>query len=296
MNYTIEHYMDMNNPTEAMTGVRRAVQGFGICGKYGYQLFHTGICAVYDMETREPEPLTAFRLGSYCDGPDKRYINHANDLVFVKNGDRNLMYIQAGNSGEKDETGFIAYCAVEELLGEGASASSRLVQRIYYNNDGIEETSFSTPAWGWPAYLPDAENGLLYMFSARYRTTKDFLHLYDSNNYILTAFRLPDTTEPQVVLRPSDILFQHILPFDILFTQGGTVHDGKVYFMFGCGLKYDDGMRVIDAKTGHTEAVNLVDSILGAEEPECCAFAPDGSLYINTNVKKGRLYNIKLHD
>jgi len=296
MNFTIEKYMDMMNPTEALTGTRRSVQGFGIDGKYGVQLFHTGVCAVYNMETRDPEPLTAFKLATYNDGPDKRYINHANDLIMVYKDGRKLMYIQAGNSGETDERGFIAYCAVEELTGEGASSGSRLVQKIYYNNEGIEASGYETPCWGWPAFLPDEENRLLYIFSARFRTTNAFIDKYDENNYFLTAFKLPDLSAEEVILTPSDILFQHVLPYDIMFTQGGTVKDGKVYFMFGCGDKYPDGMRIIDAKTGHVDRVDLTDCILCHEEVECCAFAPDGSLYINTNFKYGKLYKIGLDD
>lgn len=286
----IEKYMDFVNPTEVFVGKRRAIQGFAIYQKYALILYHTGVCAIYDMETRTPQPLDVIKLASYCDGPDKRYINHANDAMFggyTADG-RPLMYIQAGNSGESDENGFIACCKVEAVSITSDSngkthLSTELIQTIYYKNDGIEGTSYQAPGWGWPAFLVDIEKGFFYLFSARYRTKIDFIDKYDQNNYILTRFALPKIGCPTVTLTPTDILDQFELPFDILFTQGGTLRDGIIYYTFGCGKPhYPNAIRVIDANAGQViQRYDLSDCIFAEEEIECCAFYGD-RLMINT--------------
>ena len=190
-----EFIMNFDNPTEALTGKRTSVQGFSVYEDYAIVLYHAGVCAVYDLITRDPAPLAAFKLATYDAGEeDKRYANHANDMMFggFDEAGNPLMYITAGNSGEADEKGYIAYCAVEALEittdEEGKKHfGSRLVQKIYYQNDGIENVPFQSPCWGWPASLVDVKNGRFYLHSARYRTTKDFVHLYNENNYIVTA-------------------------------------------------------------------------------------------------------------
>ena len=296
MNYRIEKYMDFENPTAEFAGVRRSAQGFGISGRYGYILFHTGIYAVYDLDTRDPRPLRVGKLDSFCDGPDKRYINHANDLVITEREGRRFMYIQAGNSGERDGGGYIARCKVEELTGEGAESRTRLVQTISFDPDSDgDRRGFEPPAWGWPCWLPDTDNGLLYIFSARYRTTAEFLKYCSDNRYIVTVFRLPDPLSGDLTLSYGDIIDQKLLPFDILFTQGGTVRDGKIYFTFGCREKYPDGMRVIDPAAGRYLArVDLHRSILGSEELECAAFTPEGRLLVNTG--EGHIYSLEIDE
>lgn len=301
-----ELFMPFENPTEAFCGVRRSVQGFSVWGDWGFVLFHSGICAVYDLVTRDPKPLEVFKLASYNPGePDKRYANHANDMMFggTLNG-APLMYITAGNSGEADERGWIAYCAVEALdITRDAEGnphfSTRLVQSIYYQNQGIERTPYQTPGWGWPASLVDVDGGWYYMLSARYRTTKDFVDKYNQNNYIITKFKLPAVTEsPQIVtLTPNDIAGQFEAPYDILATQGGTIHDGKLYYTFGFGkVGYPIGMRVFDLHQEKlTARVDFSFTPFGSIEIECCAFYGN-QLLVNTQQPKtdpyGYLYTL----
>lgn len=286
----ITKYMDFINPTEEFVGKRRAIQGFGIYGKYTIILYHTGVCALYDLETRSPEPLDVIKLASYNDGPDKRYINHANDVMFAGQLDdgRPLIYIQAGNSGECDENGFIACCEVEAVnIAPDENGKIRIsteaIQTIYYKNDGIENTPYQTPGWGWPSSLVDIEKGYYYLFSARYRTKIEFIDKYDDNNYILTRFPLPKIGERYVTLTPAHIIEQFELPFDILFTQGGTLRDGIIYYTFGCGKPhYPNAMRIIDANRGEmTGRIDLSNCIFAEEEIECCAFYGD-RLMVNT--------------
>jgi hypothetical protein len=71
------------------------------------------------------------------------------------------------------------------------------------------------------------------MLSARDRTKREFSR--PDNYYIVTKFRLPDPTAGDITLFPSDILDQFTLPFDIFITQGGTLKDGKIWYLFGFG-------------------------------------------------------------
>lgn len=282
--------MEFENPTESICGKRQSVQGFSVYEKYGVVLFHTGIAAVYDLEAKKSAPLGAFRLGSYDAGCDKRYINHANDCVFGQKieGERfPLLYVTAGNSGETDEKGFISYCAVEQFYEKNGEFSAKTVQRIYYKNDGIESTLFETPGWGWPAYLPDGENGFLYLFSARQRTRKGFSGA--DNRYIVTKFRLPDPGRGDVTLCPKDIIDQFLLPFDVYFTQGGTIYKNILWYTFGCGnAEHPNALRAVDLERKEfVLSEDLSDTQFLDDEVECCGFF-SGRLLINT--QSGKIY------
>ena len=300
-----EHIMNFQNPTEALTGKRTSVQGFSVYKDFAVVLYHSGVCAVYDLITRDPEPLSAFKLASYDAGEaDKRYANHANDMMFggTDEAGNPLMYITAGNSGEADEKGYIAYCAVEALDvtydAEGKPHfGSHLVQKIYYKNDGIEGVPYQNPCWGWPASLVDVRDGRFYLHSSRYRTTKEFVHLYNENDYIVTAFPLPQlgTGYEEVTLTPADIIDQFEYPFDILITQGGTIHEDKLYYTFGFGkVGTPIGMRIVDLK--EKKLLSRIDfsfTPFGNVEIECCA-PYRGKMLVNTQHNKetsqGQIY------
>ena len=160
-------------------------------------------------------------------------------------------------------------------------------ENIANKNDGIEETDFHTPGWGWPASLVDVEGGYYYMFSAKYRTKKEFYQ--PDNVYTVTKFALPDPKAGDVTLTPRDILSQFDLPFDIFITQGGTLKDGRIYYMFGFGTEeYPDAMRVIDlGAEAYLLSEDLSQAPFSDEEVECCAFYR-GRLLVNTQA--GKLY------
>lgn len=278
-------FMNFENPTEKITGTKQSVQGFSVYKNYGVILYHTGIGAVYNLETKDKKPMGTFYLGSYNTGiPDNRYTNHANDVMFggfMDGEEFPLMYVTAGNSGESDEKGLIAYCAVEQLRYKNGEYTSETIQRIYYKNDGIENTAFLSPGWGWPAFLVDIKGGYYYMFSAKYRTRRDLAK--DDNVYIVTKFRLPDPKVGDVTLNPKDIVDQFTLPFNVFFTQGGTIYDGKIYYTFGLGNEeHPDALRVINLETKDYELLeDLSKTPFGNDEIECCGFY-NGRLLINT--------------
>ena len=283
--------MEFDNPTEEYLVQKTSVQGFAVHEKLGFVLFHKGICAIYDLKTKNRKPLGVFKLGSFNDGvPDARYTNHANDAMFgaiIEGEDYPLLYVTAGNSGESDEKGYISYCAVEQIRYENGSFSAQTVQRIYYKNDGIEKTQYQTPGWGWPASLVEVKNGWYYMFSARYRTKKEF---YRSDNvYIVTKFRLPNPKNGDVTLYPLDIVEQFELPFNVFITQGGTIYDEKIWYTFGFGKEeYPNALRVIDLKTHkYVMLEDLSKEPFYDDEIECCAFF-ENQLLINTHG--GKIY------
>lgn len=282
-------FMDFENPTEEFIGKRQAVQGFAIYEGTGFVLYHTGVCAAYNLDTKESKPMGVFKLGSYNDGyPDKRYANHANDAMFgdmIEGEDFPLMYVTAGNSGESDEKGYIGYCAVEQVRLKSGAYTSETVQKIYYKNDGIENTTYQTPGWGWPASLVDTKGRWYYMLSARYRTRRD--SAITDNVYIITKFRLPDPKSGDVTLYPRDIVDQYELPFNVFFTQGGTIYDNKIYYTYGCGTEaHPNELRVIDLeKKEYILCEDLTDTPFGDDEVECCGFY-NGRLLLNTQNAK----------
>ena len=282
---------------KAEPGSDHSVQGFAVYGQYGYILYDTGVCSVYDLENRNNIPLGTFHLGSYSAD------NHANQAMF--SGDFYggntipLLYVTTGSSSI-DEKGNLGKCSVENIKKTaGASGNpeftSETVQTILYNNTGIENTNWETPGWGAPASFVDSENGWYYLFSARYRTTKEYEQYYDQNAYIITKFKLPEIKQKgeTVTLKPSDIVDQFTTEFNIYFTQGGTLYINRIYYTFGAGkAKYPNAIRVFNLETKSIEAeIDLSKSIFSGEEIECCAIY-NGSLLCNTNENPIGIYEI----
>ena len=282
-----------------------SAQGMAIFGDYAFILHHTGVCAVYDLNRRNENGLVQFKLGSYNAGEKgEAYINHSNQCMFsntfFEGNDLPLLYVTTGNKGGSDENGFYYRCAVENISlrrnesGEIVSGSSELIQTISYKNEEIENTPFETPCCGCPAWFIDSNNSDLYIFSARYRTTVEFLKYKSENRYIITKFSLPDVKKDSfIVLTAKDILDQFLLPFDILFTQGGMIKGNKLYYTFGLGDdRYPIGLRVYDLEKKSLSAkMDLQDSILGNEEIESCSFYK-GELLCNTNAEPAGIFSL----
>ena len=292
-----------------------SAQGMAIFGSLIFQLYHTGLCAVYDLETRSSSPLAVFPLGSFNDGvpeiPDGKgsdYINHSNQCMFsrryIGGNDLPLLYVTVGYGTGADKNGYFYRCAVENITlrrdadGKIIGGSSETVQKIRYRDGGIEKTPWQQPCWGCPAWFVnekdendknDEKSGNIVMFSAKTRTTAAHRDHWPDNRYIVTKFPLPDPADGgTVTFGPTDILDQFDCPFDIPFTQGGMIAGNKIFYSFGCGCAHDhlypDGVRVYDLEKKRLCAkMDLKDSCLGDEEVECVSFFGD-ELYINTNA------------
>lgn len=282
-----------------------SAQGMSIFGDMAFMLYHTGHCAVYDLKSRSSAPLAVFPLASVNEGtPTKDYINHSNQCMFstlhLDGNELPLLYITTGNGTGGDENGFFYRCAVENIhlehdeKGAVTGGHSELIQTYSYLPGGENEAGWLPPCWGCPAWFVDSEKGHIYIFSSRYRTTKEYAHLATENTYIITKFAMKEPREQKLVrLRAKDILEQFTVPFDVFFTQGGMLHDDKIFYTFGFGNEtYPDALRVYDLKKRKVLAeMDLSDSILKDEEIECCSFYGD-ELLCNTNAQPAKIYSL----
>ncbi|MCI8517677.1 MAG: hypothetical protein HFG75_12575 [Hungatella sp.] len=273
-----------------------SVQGMGIWGDRAFVLHDTGICGVHDLRGKQKEPLCVFPLGSWNEGtPSKDYRNHANSCMFsdihCEGNPIPLLYVTVGTGTGFDRDGYFYRCAVESICcsrdSEGKeSYTARTVQTITYHPDGIEKTDFLPPCWGCPAFLIDSEERALYIFSAKYRTKRECVPEGEKNTYIITRFALPDVRQGGFVrLTPEDILDQFTVDSEVMFTQGGTIADGRLYYTFGCPhAGYPLHILIFDLNQQCLWAhITDLDAALEQEEPECCAFY-EGTLLVNTNA------------
>lgn len=267
-------------------------QGMAIWGDRAFVLYDTGVCGVFDLKTRASKPLDVFPLGSYNSGkPSRDYLNHANSCMFgASHWDGNpipLLYVTIGAGIGTDEDGYFYRCAVENITErEDGSFRAKTVQTITYRPEGTLPAGVEQPCWGSPCLMPDNDTGFLYMLSARYRTKRGCVPEGQQNAYIITRFRLPDPKEGEMIhLHPEDILDQFAVPSDVLFTQGGTIYGGKLYYTYG----YPKGGYPLNILVFDLEKKCLcahVDNLEGAfrdEEIECCDIF-EGKLLCNTCV------------
>ena len=271
-----------------------SAQGMGIWEYYAFILYDTGTCGVYNLKTKDPNPIGYFSLGSYNDGvPTKDYLNHANSCMFgskhLGNNPIPLLYVNTGTGTGYDQDGYYYRCAIENIICKVEACGERVfhaetVQVISYYPEGIEKTIYEQPCWGCPCWMVDTEKELLYMFSAQYRTTRGNVPDGERNRYIITTFRLPDLNAGKYVrLTACDIIDQFSCESDIQFTQGGTIIGKNLYYTFGCPrLNYPLRIAVFDLEKREMSAiVDNLDIAFGYEEVECCA-QYGGHLLCNT--------------
>lgn len=282
----------------------RSAQGMGIHGDRAYILYDTGMCSVYDVLRQDPAPLGTFPLGSYNAGtPTKDYLNHANSCMFVSRhyGDNPvpLLYVTIGTGIGADDDGYFYRCAVENITstvdadGKEQFAAETL-QTITYKPGDMTGLPYVQPCWGCPAFLVDPDEECLYVFSAQYRTKRECLPEDLRNTYIITKFRLPELSEGKMVhLTPADILDQFTVPSGVMFTQGGTIVDGKLIYTFGCPkINYPLNIMVFDLKEKKLlHEIGDMDAAFFGEEIECCA-PWRGKLLCNTC--DGGIYELRV--
>lgn len=282
----------------------RSAQGMGIHGDRAYILYDTGMCSVYDIKGQNSEPIDTFPLGSFNDGtPTRDYLNHANSCMFIKRhyGENPipLLYVTIGTGTGMDDDGYYYRCAVENLTGT-VDADGRehyqaeTLQVITYKPGDMTGMPWVQPCWGCPAFLVDPDEECLYIFSAQYRTKRECLPEDLRNTYIVTKLRLPELSEGAMVrLTPADILDQFTVPSGVMFTQGGTIADGKLIYTFGCPkIGYPLNVMVFDLKEKKLlHEIGDMDEAFHQEEIECCA--PYRGLLL-CNTCDGGIYDLRV--
>ncbi len=274
-----------------------SIQGMTItAGGLLIQGYNLGQCRIFDLNRESNDPIAEFPLGSA--GKD----NHANAISMSRThhagNEIPLLYVTGGQP-----TNGMMECHVENIVKTGTGYRAERVQRIslapefawdmqtgssYETADGFQKI------WGAPSFLVDADAGCLWVFSARYRTTKAYLKHKENNRYIATKLRLPAVSEGDVVLTRKDVLDQIVYEFDVLATQSGCIEQGKLYYTFGFGRDRasmeSSQIRVYDLRSRElVRRIDLAEEI--PEEFESCVFYRN-EFYAMT--QKGRLYKIKL--
>ena len=261
--------------------VTRSVQGMSIYDGKLFQLYHTGLCNVYDLASGSQYPIASFALGSLSEQ------NHANSCNFSSVHYRGnpipLLYVVDGNSGD------VMKCSVENITVKNGVYSSEKIQELHLNQSGFEKAGYMT-YWGWPAWLVSSDGEYLWLHGARYRTNGSMDEYYSDNRYIITKFRLPSTDKAVVVLTSADVVEQIVTEYNVNFTQGGTVSGKYLFYTFGTG-KSDNpsAIRVWDLENG--KLLGPVDVSSVEEELEDCCVVGDKLYFI---TQKSNLYCINV--
>ena len=177
--------------------VKNSVQGMSVWQGKLFQLYHTGDCNVFDLDSGSPDPIATFRLGSASDG------NHANNCNFSTvhyNGNPiPLLYVVDGNSGD------VMKCSVENIVEKDGKYTSERIQTLHLDQSGFAAAGYM-PYWGWPSWIVGTDGEYIWLHGARYRTNRSMDAYYDENRYIITKFRLPSPDKKLVVLTVADVV------------------------------------------------------------------------------------------
>lgn len=261
--------------------VKNSVQGMSVWQGKLFQLYHTGDCNVFDLNSDRSDPIATFRLGSASDG------NHANNCNFSTvhyNGNPiPLLYVVDGNSGN------VMKCSVENIVEKDGKYTSECIQTLHLDQSGFATAGYM-PYWGWPSWLVGTDGEYIWLHGARYRTNRSMDAYYDENRYIITKFRLPSTDKKLVVLTADDIVEQFTTEYNVNFTQGGTVYGKYLFYTFGTGKENNpSAIRAWDLEA--KKLLPQIDVSEVTEELEDCTVIGDRLYFI---TQKSNLYYIPL--
>lgn len=201
VNYDLANDYRVNNVT-------RSGQGMAISGNKMYRLFDTGICQEISIaDIQRPMPVSSYKLGSY--GAE----NHCNCAKIDHTVDgESIIYI----SSVRSLNGLRGKCFVERI---GYSSSS-LIQTISLDSSELLKNYKGVD-------IICGDDGFLWIFG------------YDINGgtMIYVKARKPSLDEgSEVVLTDDDLIdwwYDGDYTYDKSVTQGGTVHKGRLYALFG---------------------------------------------------------------
>ena len=176
----------------------RSCQGTAIKDSIMFRLYNTGICQTFDISNiYAPLPLHVFKLGAF------RSNNHCNCAQFRTDNETTLLYV----------SGLYGKCYVENI----SEAASSLIQTITVSN-----LSFLNNCKHYN--LIPGDDAILWLLGG------------DSNTLYFAALRRPELDEGNVTLTDEDVYDWWVelgYNYNESVWQGGMVHEGKLYFVFG---------------------------------------------------------------
>lgn len=222
-------------------------QGMAIYGNKMYRLFNSGLCREFDIsDPKNPLLISTFKMGSY--GKD----NHCNCAqIDIANDGSAYIYI----SSVRELNGLRGKCFVEKISSE----STKLVQTI-----SVGDIHFLSNYKGLNIICGD--DGFLWLFG------------YDvkGNNMIYVKASKPSLNYPDVVIEEKDIIdfwIDNDYSYNSSVTQGGTVHNGYLYSVFGTS-RTNRHIAVYDV-ISHRKVADVDLNPIVQEEPEDCDFYGD---------------------
>ena len=167
-------------------------EGFAVYGNYAFALYLTGICDIYDLNTKQF--VNSFHLGSYSS------TNHANVADFgieFPEGNRDFPAMYVSECLNKRR------CFVEDITTTG----SKLIQTI----------SVDSVVTGKMDFLIDRKRKLIYVVSS------------SGTTYNIIAFRLPQLSEGNNVVLTGKDIFEKFAITAKGTPQGLFIYNGYMY-------------------------------------------------------------------
>ena len=197
-------------------------QGMTIYGDYLFQGGANGYINIYDLKTRELK-VVGLKLAS----ADLSNDHHCNNLCFgLESGtDFPLLYISEGTGEHR--------LFVEDITLE----TSNLIQTIRLNSEKLAYNK---------DWVIDTDNGFLYAIC---ETTSAYNH--PNNNVGIAKFRLPSTSEGDVIFTDTDIIEYFEISGQLLYVyQGSMYFDGKLFIgAGGAAHTMEHDVCVVDLNT-----------------------------------------------
>lgn len=228
-------------------------QGIAINNKTLYRLYDTGICMTYDItDVNHPSLLSTFELKS------RRAKNHCNCAQILQLDDDKVYLYIAGLSGK---------CFVEQIT----PYASTHIQTITLPKLDVFNSSQSLN-------IICGDDGYLWMFGES----------HENQTLYFAKTHLPSIEEKEVVLSANDIVdlwCESNYLYDQSVWQGGMIHDGYLFFVFG--LNTDNKHIVVYDTTTHKKEMDINLNGIVSEEPEDCDLLLDGQILLSINGGKG---------
>jgi hypothetical protein len=251
--FSYELYLNYSSTSKNLSS-----QGFAVYDNYAFIMYNSGICDVYDLETKLF--VNRLLLGSYMAS------NHANVADFgveypEGNTEFPAIYISECVANTQRR------CFVESIT----TSNSKLIQTISVNSEKVGS--------GGMNYTIDRENKLLYVLCRAF---------VNADYFIFTVFHLPLLSDGKnVILTDNDIVDQYTVSAYPV-SQGAFIYRGYMYFLQGISGKSKRALFIIDLATHQT--ISIIDLTTLNLEPEDLYIYKD---FLLINYNSGKIYSFK---